>query len=106
MFSGFILCSTIVGIPFWIQCFKIGFASLAPFGLEIYDKKQDISGGCITRIFNVVWIFLGGIWIALTHFGFGPLFCITIIGIPFGNRHFKLIPLSSPLWEETRLINI
>lgn len=91
--SGFILCLTIVGIPFGLQCFKIGVASLAPFGLEIYNKKPGISGGCITTVLNIIWIFLGGIWIALTHLVFGLLFCITLIGIPFGKQHFKLMSL-------------
>jgi uncharacterized membrane protein YccF (DUF307 family) len=43
---------------------------------------------------NVIWILVGGIWICLLHLGFGLLFCITIIGIPFGMQHFKLAALS------------
>jgi uncharacterized membrane protein YccF (DUF307 family) len=40
---------------------------------------------------NVIWFFIGGIWIALSHLGWGLLFCITIVGIPFGIQHFKLM---------------
>ena len=43
---------------------------------------------------NVLWIFLGGIWICLSHLGFGILLCVTIIGIPFGMQHFKLAALA------------
>jgi uncharacterized membrane protein YccF (DUF307 family) len=43
---------------------------------------------------NILWIFLGGIWICLSHLGFGLLLCITIIGIPFGIQHFKLAGLA------------
>ena len=39
---------------------------------------------------NVLWILLGGIEIALLHFGFGITCCLTIIGIPFGIQHFKM----------------
>jgi uncharacterized membrane protein YccF (DUF307 family) len=39
---------------------------------------------------NVLWIFLGGFVIFLSHLLWGLLFYITIIGIPFGNQHFKL----------------
>lgn len=39
---------------------------------------------------NILWIFLGGIWICLSHLVFGAILCITIIGIPFGLQHFKL----------------
>lgn len=38
--------------------------------------------------------FLGGIWICLSHLGFGVLLCITVIGIPFGMQHFKLAALA------------
>ncbi|MGF7230380.1 YccF domain-containing protein [Arachidicoccus sp.] len=93
MVGGFILCLTIVGIPFGLQCFKIGIASLAPFGMTISDKKPGITDGCIPTVLNIFWIFCGGIWIAFTHLIFGLLFCITIIGIPFGKQHFKLMSL-------------
>ena len=36
-------------------------------------------------------VVLGGFAIALTHLGWGLLFCITIVGIPFGLQHFKLM---------------
>jgi uncharacterized membrane protein YccF (DUF307 family) len=43
---------------------------------------------------NIIWLIFGGFWIALTHLFFGILFCITIIGIPFGRQHFKLMNLA------------
>lgn len=43
---------------------------------------------------NIIWLFLGGIWISLSHLGWGILLCITIIGIPFGKQHFKLAGLA------------
>ena len=39
-------------------------------------------------------VFIGGIWIFLSHIFWGVLFCITIIGIPFGMQHFKLAGLA------------
>ena len=35
LFSGIILCITIVGIPFGLQFFKIAKLSLAPFGAKV-----------------------------------------------------------------------
>lgn len=90
--SGLILCATIIGIPFGIQCFKIGILTLLPFGREVREVPGE--GGCLSTIFNIVWIFLGGIWIALTHLIFGILLAITIIGLPFAKQHFKLMRLS------------
>ena len=34
--AGFLLCITVVGIPFGIQCFKIANFGLFPFGAKIY----------------------------------------------------------------------
>jgi uncharacterized membrane protein YccF (DUF307 family) len=50
---------------------------------------------------NVLWFFVGGIWIWLTHIFYGLIFCITIIGIPFGKMHFRLAKLAlSPFGKE------
>ena len=43
---------------------------------------------------NVLWFFIGGIWIALTHLGFGLLLGITIVGIPWAKMHFRLMRLA------------
>ena len=83
---------TIIGIPFGIQTLKIGLLCLCPFGKRVEASPQ--SGGCLSLIMNVLWIVTGGIWISLTHFGFGILLCITIIGIPFAKQHFKLAGLA------------
>ena len=83
---------TIIGIPFGIQTLKIGLLCLCPFGKCVEASPQ--SGGCLSLIMNILWIVTGGIWISLTHFGFGILLCITIIGIPFGKQHFKLAGLA------------
>jgi uncharacterized membrane protein YccF (DUF307 family) len=86
--SGFLLCITIIGIPFGLQCFKLAIFVLAPFG----SKAVDTTGadGCIAVVFNVLWILLGGLWIALTHVLLALIFAITIIGIPFAAQHMKL----------------
>lgn len=43
---------------------------------------------------NIIWMLFGGIFTALYWFGVGCLFCITIIGIPFGLQSFKMAKLS------------
>ena len=45
-------------------------------------------------ISNILWIILGGIWLALLWVISGILFCITIVGIPFGLQCFKAARLS------------
>ena len=88
----FFLIVTIIGIPFGIQTLKLAALALWPFGKEIHSLPT--SSGCLSVIMNVIWIVVGGIWICLTHIGFGILLCITIIGIPFGLQHFKLASLA------------
>lgn len=87
-----LLMLTIVGIPFGLQTLKLALVALWPFGVEI--KEGESAGGCLSTFMNVIWILMGGIWIALTHLIFGVLFCITIVGIPFGLQHFKLAGLA------------
>ena len=82
---------TIIGIPFGIQTLKLAGLSLWPFGSKVIDNG---SSGCLSVLMNVLWIFLGGNWISLTHLVFGILLCITIIGIPFGTQHFKMAKLA------------
>jgi uncharacterized membrane protein YccF (DUF307 family) len=87
-----VLILTIIGIPFGIQTLKMAGLALWPFGKKIVTT--DRSNGCIYIIMNVIWILVGGFWIALTHVLFGLFFYITIIGIPFGRQHFKLANLA------------
>ena len=90
--ASLLLMITIVGIPFGMQTMKMAGLALWPFGKEV--RSGERSGGCLYLLMNVLWIFLGGIWISLSHLGFGVLLCITIIGIPFGMQHFKLAALA------------
>lgn len=92
MIGGILLCFTIIGIPFGYQLFKIGTLALLPFGKTTI--VTDNSGSILSTFMNILWIVLGGLPIALGHLALGVLFCITIIGIPFGIQHFKLMVIA------------
>ena len=92
IFSGLVLCLTIIGIPFGVQCFKISVLALLPFGRQV--RRGPRSAGALATIMNVIWILIGGIWIAATHVLFAALCAITIIGLPFAKQHMKLAALS------------
>lgn len=83
---------TIIGIPFGIQTIKLAQVALWPFGTDI--TSDGWPSGCLAGIMNVIWWFVGGFPIALTHLLWGLIFCITIVGIPFGMQHFKLMKLA------------
>lgn len=90
--SSLLLMITIIGIPFGLQTFKLAMVAMWPFGTTVVNDES--SSGCLSLIMNLIWWFVGGIPIALTHLAWGILLCITIIGIPFGTQHFKLMSLS------------
>jgi uncharacterized membrane protein YccF (DUF307 family) len=101
LIGGFLLCLTIIGIPFGVQCMKLSVLGLVPFGRKIVRSKS--AGGCLVIIMNVLWIVLGGIWITATHLLFALLMAITIIGIPFAKQHLKLANLALvPFGHEVR----
>ena len=86
--SGLLICITIIGIPFGIQLCKLGSYALWPFGHELVDRPNE--PGCVSIVMNLLWILLGWWEIALVHLVCGLIFCITIVGIPFGIQHFKM----------------
>lgn len=92
LFGGIILCITIIGIPFGIQCIKLSFLALLPFGKEIKTTKRG--HGIVSTLLNVIWILFAGAAIALTHVVLGLLCAVTIIGIPFAKQHMKLASLA------------
>ena len=87
--GGLVLCLTIVGIPFGIKVMKLGLFAMWPFGGEVVQREKPM--GCLSLLLNVIWIIFGGIEVALSHLALGVVFCCTIIGIPFGLQHFKLM---------------
>jgi len=82
---GLILCITIVGIPFGMQCFKLAGLAAAPFGKEVIYNM-----GFTATLGNIIWIIFVGWETALTDLLLGLVLCITIVGIPLGKQFFKL----------------
>lgn len=87
-----ILCITIIGIPFGIQCFKLSMLAAAPFGKEIRDT--DPPGGLLSIIMNIIWILLPGLELAIIHLCLAVIFGITIIGLPIAAQHLKMTRLA------------
>lgn len=87
--AGVIFYITIIGIPLGRQAFKMAKLTLAPFGKEIV-----YGGGAPSLIANFFWVILIGIWEAIAYVATGLVFCITIVGIPFGLQLFKMAKLS------------
>lgn len=90
--GGFVLCLTIFGIPFGLQCFKIAGLELWPFGRRVVPSSNSM--GCLSLICNIIWLLCGGLYTALVHLFFAAILAITIVGIPFARQHLKLMELS------------
>lgn len=87
--AGILFYVTIIGIPLGRQAFKMASLTLAPFG-----KTIVYGGGAPSLLANIVWVVLIGAWEALAYVCAGGLFCLTVIGIPFGLQLFKMAKLS------------
>ena len=82
--AGLVLMITIIGIPFGLQSMKLGMLAIWPFGSKV--KWKESQPGCLSMFMNVLWFFVGGIW---------------IFGIPWGKMHFRLAKLAlSPFGME------
>ncbi|OEV03432.1 YccF domain-containing protein [Streptomyces oceani] len=97
-FAALICFVLIITIPFGIACFRIAVYILWPFGNRVVERP---GAGAASGVGNVIWLIFAGIWLAIGHLTAGVAFCLSIIGIPFGMAHFKLIPISlMPLGRE------
>jgi len=90
--GGFLLCLTIVGIPFGVQAIKLGLCTFAPFGKKIVEHRDANSP--LRIVFNILWLILFGWEIAISHLLHAGFLALTIIGIPFAIQHIKLAPLA------------
>lgn len=96
--AGIICCILIITIPFGIAAFRIAGYALWPFGRTVVDRPD--AGGA-SLLGNIVWIIFAGWWLALAHIAVGIGLCLSIIGIPLGLAHLKLVPVSLvPLGRE------
>ena len=85
---GLLLCITVIGIPFGIQCFKFAKLTLTPFGKNVRIQFEE------HPIINLIWLILLGWEMAIAYLLSGIICCITVIGIPFGLQAFKIAKLA------------
>ena len=90
--GGIVLCITIIGIPFGIQCFKLAGLALMPFGTEVREKEPP--SGALAVLMNILWIILPGLELAIFHLIMAAVFAITIIGLPLALQHLKMTRLA------------
>lgn len=75
--------------PSWRSVLKLAKTAFFPFGKDI-----KYGGGVVSVLLNILWLIFGGIALAIESLTLGVIFCLTIVGIPFGLQFFKLAKLA------------
>jgi uncharacterized membrane protein YccF (DUF307 family) len=93
--AALLLAVTVVGLPWAIAAARIGLFSFAPFGRRVTSRREvtgrdDLGTGPLGLVLNLVWLVLGGWYVALLHVLIGLAILPAIITIPFSIQHFKL----------------
>jgi uncharacterized membrane protein YccF (DUF307 family) len=99
LLASLIMFVSVVGIPWGRAAYNIALFTFLPFGHEAISREElsgeeDIGTGTLGLIGNVIWFVLAGLWLAIAHLTVGIACFLTIIGIPFGIAHFKLVAIS------------
>jgi len=79
---GLILC--LVNMPLGKNFIQLARVAFFPFGTKVQGKFMS------HPVLNIIWLIFFGWGTALFYLIGGALFCITIVGIPFGLQLFKL----------------
>lgn len=87
--AGVMWVISVIGSPISKQCFKISRLYFCPFGKTVMFK-----GGAGSFLLNMIWVATTGLELAVEVTVIGIIFCITIVGIPFGRRYFKIARLA------------
>lgn len=85
--AGLISFVLIITIPFGVVSFRMAGYALWPFGRVLVRKPN---AGVGSGLANLIWMLIGGIWLAIGHLIAAFINAITIIGIPFAVAHVKL----------------
>jgi uncharacterized membrane protein YccF (DUF307 family) len=107
LIAGVLMALTIIGLPWTAAAFRNAWYTLLPFGQTViredeYGGRPGLGTGPLGFLGNLIWLLLGGWWIALLHLAHAVVFAVTIIGIPFAWAHLKLAGLA--LWPIGRVI--
>jgi uncharacterized membrane protein YccF (DUF307 family) len=105
--AGIFMAMTVIGLPWAFAAFRIAWLTLLPFGQgamrrDLYRRRDDLGTGPLGILGNIIWLLLGGWWVALGHLGTAVGLAVTIIGLPFAWAHLKLAGLA--LWPIGREI--
>jgi Predicted membrane protein len=88
---GLISCLFIITIPAGVACFRIASYVLWPFGKRVIEQP---GAGIGSALMNLVWFFVAGLWLAISHLLTATAQAVTIVGIPLALANIKMIPVT------------
>jgi uncharacterized membrane protein YccF (DUF307 family) len=80
-------CVTLVGIPWGMQCFKLGYYCLRPFAPAVAVVRAAPTP--LTVALNLVWLPVG-VALAASHGVLALATALTVVGLPFSYTHLRL----------------
>lgn len=92
--AAFLMAITIIGLPWVPACLRIARFTLWPFGYQAVERERGIAMQGIGCLGNVLWFILAGWWLAIGHLTLALAYFVSIIGIPFGWQHIKMLRIS------------
>ena len=85
---GVAFCATVIFLPTGLQFLKIARYAVWPFGNTVTVNFDAHA------ISNLLWVALFGLWLSILHTVVGIVLSISLVGIPFAKKCFKLAKLS------------
>lgn len=83
-----LLTLTIVGYPWAVKCFKIGYTSWKPFGREVVTAVERYPLG------NILWVLSGGIIVGGLTVAVGLILLSSVVGLALVKQWIKVAKLS------------
>eukprot|EP00053_Salpingoeca_punica_P018930 m.188307 g.188307 ORF g.188307 m.188307 type:complete len:340 (-) comp17534_c0_seq2:3162-4181(-) len=83
--SGVVLCATIVGVPFGLQCLRLTRISLLPLKRRAFSRQVTP----LAVALNILWL-PAGIALSAAHLALAVLCVATVIGSPYAVTHLSL----------------
>lgn len=90
--AGVIACILVITIPAGVASFRMANFALWPFGRSVVQPAGGT--GAMSKLSNVVWFVVAGLWLAIGHITTAAAQAITIIGIPLAIANLKMLPVT------------
>lgn len=91
---------TVVGWPFVLDLAKTARFVASPYGKSAILRSSAFTQGW----FSQCWKYTFGTLVALLHIGLGVVLVLSIVGFPFGVKHFQLVRFAvAPFYVTIRM---